>query len=99
MPSGKNWLNFIYINLGFIAQVLIMYYFTALIEIKKNWPDYRCNPIYMPLSDNISEDFTYCVQNTQINLMGYLLQPITYISVTIIPIVFPIKSLIPIVIL
>jgi len=79
MPSGKNWMNFIYINLGFIAQVLVMYYFTALIEIKKNWPEYRCNPLYMPLSDNISEDFTYCVQNTQINLMGYLLQPITYL--------------------
>lgn len=79
MPSGKNWINFIYVNLGFIAQVLVMYYFTALIEIKKNWPEYRCNPLYMPLSDNISSDFTYCVQNTQINLMGYLLQPITYL--------------------
>ena len=79
MPSGKNWMNFIYVNLGFIAQVLVMYYFTALIEIKKNWPQYRCNPLYMPLSDNIGEDFTYCVQNTQINFMGYLLQPITYL--------------------
>uniref|UniRef100_A0A6C0E2X3 Hedgehog/Intein (Hint) domain-containing protein n=1 Tax=viral metagenome TaxID=1070528 RepID=A0A6C0E2X3_9ZZZZ len=79
MPSGKNWINFIYVNLGFIAQVLVMYYFTALIEIKKNWPEYRCNPLYMPLSDNISADFTYCVQSTQINLMGYLLQPITYL--------------------
>jgi len=79
MPTGQNWINFIYINLGFIAQVLVMYYFTALIEIKKNWPQYRCNPLYMPLSNNMEEDFTYCVQNTQINLMGYLLQPLTYL--------------------
>jgi len=79
MPTGQNWINFIYVNLGFIAQILIMYYFTAIIEIKKNWPDYRCNPIYMPLSDDISSDFTYCVQSTQINLMGYILQPITYL--------------------
>ena len=79
MPSGKNWMNFIYVNLGFIAQVLVMYYFTALIEIKKNWPEYRCKPLYMPLSDNIADDFTYCVQSTQINFMGYLLQPITYL--------------------
>lgn len=79
MPTSQNWINFIYVNLGFIAQVLVMYYFTALIEIKKNWPQYRCNPIYMPLSDNISQDFTYCVQTTQINLMGYLLQPLTFL--------------------
>jgi hypothetical protein len=83
MPTGQNWMNFIYVNLGFIAQVLVMYYFTALIQIKKNWPEYRCNPMYMPLSDNIQEDFTYCVQNTQINLMGYLLQPITYLISTL----------------
>lgn len=79
MPTGQNWINFIYVNLGFIAQVVVMYYFTAIIEIKKNWPEYRCNPIYMPLSDDIASDFTYCVQTTQINLMGYLLQPLTYL--------------------
>jgi hypothetical protein len=79
MPTSQNWINFIYVNLGFMSQVIVMYYCTALIEIKKNWPQYRCNPIYMPLSDNITEDFTYCVQTTQINLMGYLLQPLTYL--------------------
>lgn len=83
MPTGQNWMNFIYVNLGFISQVLIMYYFTALVDIKKNWPKYRCNPMYMPLSDNLEEDFTYCVQNTQVNLMGYLLQPITYLISTL----------------
>ena len=83
MPTGENWTNFIYVNLGFIAQVLIMYYFTALIQIKKDWPKYRCNPMYMPLSDNIEEDFTYCVQNSQMNIMGYLLQPITYLISTL----------------
>ena len=79
MPTGKNWINFIYVNLGFIAQVLAMYYFSSVAEIKKNWPQYRCNPLYMPLSDDIKGDFTYCVQNTQINMMGYLLQPITFL--------------------
>ena len=79
MPTGQNWINFIYVNLGFVAQVVVMYYFTAIIEIKKKWPKYRFNPIYMPLSDDIGSDFTYCVQTTQINLMGYLLQPLTYL--------------------
>lgn len=79
MPTGQNWINFIYVNLGFVAQVLVMYYFTALVEIKSNWPLYRCNPLYLPLSDNMMEDFTYCVQNTQVNLMGYIMQPFTYL--------------------
>jgi len=34
----------------------------------------------MPLSDNVEKDFIYCIQNTQSNFMGYLLQPITYIT-------------------
>lgn len=80
MPKSIDWINFIYINLGFIAQILIMYIYTSVDEIKKKWPQYRCNPMYMPLSDNITQDFTYCVQNTQVNFMGYLLEPLTYIT-------------------
>ena len=80
MPKGSDWINFIYVNLGFVAQVVAMYYFTAIQDIKSNWPKYRCNPIYMPLSDNIEQDFVYCIQNMQTNYMGYLLQPLTYIT-------------------
>lgn len=57
-----------------------MYYWSSIDAIKKDWNTYRCNPMYMPLSDNISDDFTYCVQNTQVNLLGYLLQPLTYLT-------------------
>jgi hypothetical protein len=53
-------------------------YFKSVLEIKENWPIYRCNPSYWVFSENISEDFTYCVQNTQTNMMGSLLQPINY---------------------
>jgi hypothetical protein len=80
MPSGKQWGMFVYVNLAFMIQIVLMYYFIGLTEIKKNWQEYRCNPMYMPLSDDIKSDFVYCVQNTQVNLMGYLLQPITYIT-------------------
>jgi len=79
MPKGVDWINFIYVNLGFVAQIFVMYYFSAVAEIKNNWPKYRCNPIFMPLSNNIEKDFTYCVQSMQTNFMGYLLQPINYI--------------------
>jgi len=80
MPTGKNWINFIYVNLGFLAQIFALYFFMMLDNIKKDWPKYRCNPMFMPLSDNISEDFTYCVQNMQTNYMGYLLSPLNYIT-------------------
>ena len=75
MPSMHNYFNFIYVNLAFVAQIACMLYFRSAVDIKENWPLYRCNPPYWVYSDNISEDFTYCVQNTQINMMGYLLQP------------------------
>jgi hypothetical protein len=80
MPKGIDWMNFVYVNLAFVAQIAALYYFTTLTDIKNNWPKYRCNPMFMPLSDNIEKDFTYCVQNMQTNFMGYLLQPLTYIT-------------------
>ena len=78
MPTMNNYLNLIYVNLGFLAQITIMVYFKSVLEIKENWPLYRCNPPYWIFSENISEDFTYCVQNTQMNMMGYLLEPLNY---------------------
>jgi hypothetical protein len=78
MPTMNNYLNLLYVNLGFISQIFVMMYFKSILEIKENWPIYRCNPAYWIFSDNISKDFTYCVQNTQMNMMGYLLQPLNY---------------------
>jgi hypothetical protein len=79
MPTLKNYFDFILINLAFMTQIFALIYFRAAADVKENWPLYRCNPPYWVFSENISEDFTYCVQNTQINTMGYLLQPITYL--------------------
>ena len=80
MPTGKNWFHFIYINLGFLFFLSGIYFFTSVKTIKDNWPNYRCNPMYMPLSNDIEKDFMYCVQNIQTNYVGYLLQPLTYIT-------------------
>jgi hypothetical protein len=80
MPTGKNWLNFIYVQVIFVVQILAIYYFISLKQIQDNWPLYRCNPMYMPLSKNIQQDFVYCVQNMQSSFMGYLLQPLTYVT-------------------
>ena len=79
MPKGEAWIRFLFVNVGFVAQVFAMYYFIKLKAIKDNWAQYRCNPMYMPLSDNIAKDFIFCVQGIQTNFIGYLLQPIGYI--------------------
>ncbi len=78
MPTINNYFNFLYVNLGFVAIITVMLYFKQVHDIRENWPVYRCNPTYWIFSNNISEDFTYCVQNTQMNMMGYLLQPLNY---------------------
>jgi len=80
MPSGKNWINFIYINLAFALYIAGVFYYSQILEIKANWPLYRCNPMYMPLADNINENFIFCIQSMQTDYMGYLLQPITFIT-------------------
>jgi hypothetical protein len=80
MPSGKNWLNFFYINLVFFLYILGIFYYSKYIEVKENWPLYRCNPLYMPLADDINTNFVYCIQNMQSEYMGFLLQPITFIT-------------------
>jgi len=78
MPTMNNYLNLIYVNLGFLAQFTIIMYFKSLLEIKKDWSSYKCNPSYWIFSENVSEDFTYCVQNIQMNMMDYFLQPLNY---------------------
>ena len=83
MPTMKNYLNLIYVNLGFLSQITVMMYFRSVLEIRQNWAIYRCNPPYWFFSENITEDFTYCVQNTQMNMMGFLLQPLNFMIQTL----------------
>jgi hypothetical protein len=83
MPSGKNWVNFIYVNIAFAIYIAGVFYYSRVAEIKAQWPLYRCNPMYMPLADNMEENFTYCIQNVQTNYMGFLLEPLTFITNTL----------------
>jgi len=80
MPSGKSWMYFVYINIAFAVFIASIFYYNQVAIIKANWPLYRCNPVYMPLADNIEENFTYCIQNMQSSFMGYLLQPLNFIT-------------------
>jgi hypothetical protein len=80
MPSGKNWVNFIYVNLAFSIYIFGTFYFSQIAKIKADWPVYRCNPMYMMLAPDIESNFVYCIQNMQTSFMGYLLQPLTFIT-------------------
>jgi len=80
MPSGKNWINFLYVNIAFAIYIAGVFYYSQVAEIKANWPLYRCNPMYMVLADNVEENFTYCIQTMQSGFMGHLLQPLTFIT-------------------
>jgi hypothetical protein len=80
MPSGQNWGKFVYINIAFVLYLIFVYYYGKILEIKENWPLYRCNPIFMPLADNINENFVFCIQNMQSSFMGNLLQPLTFLT-------------------
>jgi len=79
MPTGKNWFHFIFIQLVFVVGLSFVVILSFIKKIKANWPEYRCNPIYMPLSDNVELDFTYCVQTMQKQMMGNFLQPFSWI--------------------
>ena len=59
--------------------VLGVFYYSKVEEIKKDWPLYRCNPIYMPLAENVNENFTYCIQSMQENYLQFLLEPFNFI--------------------
>jgi hypothetical protein len=80
MPSGKNWINFVYVNLAFGLYIAAVFFFSQLQNIKDNWATYRCNPIYMPLADDVETNFVYCIQNSMSSFMGFIMQPLTFLT-------------------
>jgi hypothetical protein len=80
MPSGKNWIYFIYVNLAFGLYIAGVFYFSQLQEIKNNWATYRCNPMYMILAEDVDKNFVYCIQNSMSSFMGFILQPLTFLT-------------------
>ena len=80
MPSVKNWTYFIYVNIAFALYIAGVFYYNQVSQIKAQWPLYRCNPMYMGLADDIESNFVYCIQNMQSNYMGFLLEPLTFLT-------------------
>ena len=74
----------IVIILIFVAMYFYNILAVGIKNIQENWPEYRCNPSIMPFAGMFGHDagsnFTYCIQNMQSDFMGYLLQPLTYLT-------------------
>jgi hypothetical protein len=66
-----------------VLYIAGVFYYGQIAQIKANWPLYRCNPMYMYLADDIESNFVFCIQNMQTGFMGYLLQPLTYVTSSI----------------
>jgi hypothetical protein len=79
MPSGQNWIYFLYVNIAFAIYIAGVFYFNQIAEIKSKWPLYRCNPMYTVLADDVEENFAYCAKNMQNSYLNYLLQKIAFI--------------------
>lgn len=80
MPSGKNWVHFIYINIAFVVCAIGIFYYSQIGKIKSKWPLYRCNPFYIFLADDIQDNVKYCFRNVRYNhIIGYIFGPIMYI--------------------
>jgi len=77
MPTSKNWFNFAFVNLAVILFLCSSYYSSQVVVIKKNWPLYRCNPMYMYRADNITENFEYCLEKVSKSTFGEVSKKLT----------------------
>ena len=77
-------LSAIFIIIVFIGLYVLSFLVIGTKYIQDNWPLYRCNPSVMPFSSmfghDTGENFTYCIQNMQTDYMGYLLEPVNYMT-------------------
>ena len=76
----SNYLNFIYINLAFIIQIFIIVFLNYKVYVNNNWSTLKNSPMYWIFSDDIKKEFYDNVTNITTNLMGYLLQPLNYMT-------------------
>jgi len=63
-----------------IAASLYLYGLSQIDHVKKNWPKYRCNPIYMPMAGMVGQDvmsnFTKCTMKGFHDYAGFVMDPI-----------------------
>jgi hypothetical protein len=72
----------IFIIATVVAVLSTMYYYalSQVAFLKANWPEYRCNPIFMPMAGLVGQDvftnFTKCTMKNFSDYTGYVMDPI-----------------------
>ena len=71
---------FVAITLTFIGLSLYGFVQTRIAFLKKNWVEYRCNPIYMPFASLVGQstftNFTQCTMKSFHDYLGFVMDPI-----------------------
>jgi hypothetical protein len=80
MPKGTDWLYFIVVSLGFIIQIAYIKLSAAYDQIMDNWAENKYNPLFLIFSSDPKQDFELMIQNIQTSFMGYLLEPLNFIT-------------------
>lgn len=80
LGAESDYTRIIIISVIGIIIVGIVLSVSAISEIKKNWPKYRCRPQYMALAPifgkDTAENFNYCLQNVMNSEAGSALAPV-----------------------
>ena len=63
-----------------VGATVYMYAMTNIKKLKANWPQYRCNPMYMPMAGLVGQDvftnFTGCIMKNFQDYAGFMMDPI-----------------------
>ena len=63
-----------------VGVSLYLFALSRVDELKKNWMEYRCNPIYMPLAgfvgESVSANFTKCTMKGFQDYAGFVMDPL-----------------------
>jgi hypothetical protein len=63
-----------------IGATIYMYAMSNIKNLKANWPQYRCNPAYMPFAGLVGQDvftnFTGCIMKNFQDYSGFMMDPI-----------------------
>jgi hypothetical protein len=76
-------MELIIFTLTTVVAIVASTYLFALAQVdhlKKHWPKYRCNPIYMPVAgmvgDDVFSNFTKCTMKGFHDYAGFMMDPI-----------------------
>jgi len=71
---------FAIVTLVAICTSLYLYAGSQVSNLKKNWAQYRCNPLYMPMAgmvgDDVMSNFTKCTMSGFHTYAGFVMDPI-----------------------